>query len=271
MLKLFKKINYSPLLPIKRKLRQGVRYSRLSINLLSGGVLIESCYRFPSISKIKFKHLNDFKLFSLWVDDLNFSMNVKVHVTGEIMKEHGLFVSNHISWLDTIVLNGIKPLSFIARHDLEHWPFLGTFTSRMQSVFINRDNKFHAYRSIPSIEKKLNEGRSVHVFPEGTTSVGNTVLPFYPMFFEAAVRTGRPVQPVVISYTDVDGNLLPEPAYIDDDTFGDTLARMFLVDQIYAHVHFLPPMDAKVFGRKSLSFHSRHAILKKLKLDLRHL
>jgi len=246
------------------KFRQGLRYSRLGLNLLSGGAFIESCYRFPSISSIKSKYLNDYRVFSFWVDDLNSSMNVKVRVTGELMPEQGLFVSNHISWLDTIVLSGIKPISFIARHDLEHWPFLGTFTSRMQSVFINRDNKFHAYRSIPAIEEKLNEGRSVHVFPEGTTSVGKTALPFFPMFYEAAVRTGKPVQPVVISYTDAGGELLSEPAYIDDDTFGDTLARMFLVDQIYAHVHFLPPMDSRLLGRKEMSAHSREAILQKL-------
>jgi 1-acyl-sn-glycerol-3-phosphate acyltransferase len=231
---------------------------------MSGGAFIASCYRFPSISKIKFNYLNDYSLFSLWVDDLNRSMNVKVHVTGEIMKEHGLFVSNHISWLDTIVLSGIKPLSFIARHDLEHWPFLGTFTSRMQSVFINRDNKFHAYRSIPAIEQKLNEGRSVHVFPEGTTSVGKTVLPFFSMFYESAVRTARPVQPVVIRYTDAYGHLLADPAYIDDDTFGETLARMFEVDQIFAQVHFLPPMDSTVLGRKAMNTQSRNAILKKI-------
>jgi len=253
-----------PIISMGVKLRQGFRYSRLGLNLLSGGVFIESCYRFPSISKIKSKYLNDYGLFSLWVNDLNHSMNVKVRVSGDIMPEQGLFVSNHISWLDTIVLSGIKPLSFIARHDLEHWPYLGKFTSRMQSVFINRDNKFHAYRSMPAIEKKLNEGRSVHVFPEGTTSVGETALPFYSMFYETAVRTGRPVQAVVISYTDSAGDLLPEPAYIDDDTFGETLARMFLVDQIYAHVHFLPPMDSKILGRKEMSSRSRDEILQRL-------
>jgi len=242
------------------KARQGVRYSRLGLNLLAGSAFIQSCFQFPSVSKINYKYLNDYKLFSLWVNDLNRSMNVKVHVTGEIMPKQGMFVSNHISWLDTIVLSGIKPLSFIARHDLEFWPFLGTFTSRMQSVFINRDNKFHAYRSIPAIEKKLNEGRSVHVFPEGTTSVGKTVLPFYSMFYEAAVRCKRPVQPVVIKYRDAEGNLLPEPAYIDDDSFGDTLGRMFLVDCIHAHVHFLPVLDSKLFDRKKLSQKSRELI-----------
>jgi 1-acyl-sn-glycerol-3-phosphate acyltransferase len=264
MFDFFKSKKKSHGISIRIKLRQGLRYSRLGVNLLSGGAFIASCYRFPSISKIKSKYLNDFEIFSLWVKDLNYSMNVKVSVSGEIMSEHGLFVSNHISWLDTIVLSGIKPLSFIARHDLENWPLLGTFTARMQSVFINRDNKFHAYRSLPAIEKKLNEGRSVHVFPEGTTSVGRTVLPFYPMFYEAAVRTGRPVQAIVIHYTNASGKLLPAPAYIDDDTFGETLARMFLVDQIYAHVHFLSPMDSKKIGRKEMSSLSRNVILQKL-------
>lgn len=248
----------------RTKVRQSFRYSRLGLNLLAGGAFISSCYKFPSLSKITTKYLTDYKVFSLWVDDLNYAMNVEVSVSGDIMAESGLFVSNHISWLDTIVLSNIKPLSFIARHDLENWPFLGTFTSRMDSVFINRDNKFHAYRSIPSIEKKLNEGRSVHVFPEGTTSVGKTVLPFYPMFFEAAVRTCRPVQAVVIRYTDAEGALLAEPAYIDDDTFGQTLSRMFMVDKIYAHVHFLPPMDSRTLDRKFLSAESRETIIKKL-------
>ena len=120
---------------------------------------------------------------------------------------------------------------------------------------------FHAYRSLPSIEKKLYEGRSVHVFPEGTTSVGKTVLHFYPMFLEAAVRTSQPVQSVVIRYTDKHGRLLPEPAFIDEDTFGDTLGRMFMVDKIYAHVHFLPAMDSTKLSRKEMAIQSRSDIL----------
>ena len=97
-----------------KNLRRGLRYARLGLNLAVGGLFIEACYRFPAISKINDKYLNDYKFFSLWVKDLNYSMNVEVEVTGKIMPEHGLFVSNHISWLDTIVLSGIKPISFIA-------------------------------------------------------------------------------------------------------------------------------------------------------------
>lgn len=232
--------------------RKPLRYGRLGANLLAGSAFIGACYRFPSLSKINECALNDYRLFRSWVDDLAYSMNSRVVVKGEVMAENGLFVSNHISWLDTIMLNKVKPLSFIARHDLAGWPLLGTFTTRMECVFINRTNKFHAYRSIPAIEEKLNSGRSVQLFPESTTSDGFSLLPFFPMFYEAAVRTQKPVQPVSISYTDKYGNRIADPAFIDEDSFMDTLGRILEVDKVYAQVEYLPPLDSRKLNRKEL-------------------
>lgn len=232
--------------------RQAYRFGRLGGNLVAGSAFISSCYRFPSISKINECHLGDYRLFAKWVEDLAFSMNSRLHVSGNPLSGSGFYVSNHISWLDTILLSHIQPISFIARHDLEFWPLLGTFTKRMQSVYIDRSNKFQAYRSIPSLEARLREGRSVHVFPESTTSDGSCLLPFYPMFYEAAVRTGSMVQAVAIKYTDKYGNHLTEPAFINDDSFLDTLERILKVEKIHAHYHFLPPICAKDHHRKEL-------------------
>jgi 1-acyl-sn-glycerol-3-phosphate acyltransferase len=239
--------------------RQAYRFSRLGLNLFSGSVFIQSCHQFPGISQINKRQLNDFRLFSMWVSDLSRSLNTVLHVSGEVMTGNGLFVSNHISWLDTIILNNVTPLSFIARHDLQGWPFLGTFSQRMGSVFIDRENKFKAYRSIPAIEKVLKEGKSVHLFPESTTSDGADVLPFFPMFYEAAVRVGCKVQPISIRYTDSAGNLLREPAFINEDTFMDTMKRILKVDKVYAHVHFCEPLE--VGDRKELCQKSRDAIV----------
>ncbi len=232
--------------------KQAYRFGRLGGNLLAGSAFISSCYRFPRISKIEQNHLGDYRLFAKWVEDLTYSMNTELSVTGNIMPESGFFVSNHISWLDTIILSHIQPISFIARHDLEHWPLLGTFTKRMQSVYIDRRNKFHAYRSLPALEERLREGRSVHVFPESTTSDGFSVLPFYPMFYEAAVRTHKKVQAVAIRYTDEFGVRLVEPAFINEDSFLDTLERILKVKKVYAHCHFFEPIDASKFDRKEL-------------------
>lgn len=244
MKKIFKKA--------KLRSKQAYRFGRLGGNLLAGSAFISSCYRFPSISKIEECHLGDYSLFARWVEDLAFSMNTQLHVTGKPLKEPGFYVSNHISWLDTILLSHIQPISFIARHDLEHWTLLGTFTKRMQSVYIDRSNKFQAYRSIPALESRLREGRSVHVFPESTTTDGSQVLPFYPMFYEAAVRTGSMVQAVAIKYTDAFGKYLIEPAFINDDSFLDTLERILKVEKVHAHYHFLPPISATEYNRKEL-------------------
>lgn len=243
-----------------RKVRQTQRFSRLALNLLGGSVIVKSCFVAPRLSRINERTLNDIQIFRKWVDDLAYSLNIELHVHGEMMQEHGMFVSNHISWIDTVLMNKLKQVSFVARHDLEHWPALGTFTQRMQTVYIDRSNKRQAYRSIPKLEQKLMAGRSVHFFPESTTSNGLSVRHFYPMFFEAAVRTQRPVQPVLLRYTDKDNRPLVEAAFIDDDTFLDTLSRVLLVDKVHAHYHFLPVLDPRTMDRKELARRSRHSI-----------
>jgi 1-acyl-sn-glycerol-3-phosphate acyltransferase len=250
-----------------KKARQGLRVGRFGLNLLAGGTFIKACHSMPRISKIDSRHLNDYALFRLWVEDLVRSTNVIMSVHGEPPLEHGLFVSNHISWLDTIMLNNVKPLSFIARHDLIGWPFIGTFTQRMHSVFVDRTNKFQAYRSIPRIEERLLEGRSVVVFPESTTSDGRDVLPFYPMFYEAAVRTKLPVQPVAILYFDERGNRITEPAFIDDDSFIDTLMRLYAVNKVHAELHFLEALDSTKMGRKELCARSAEQIAARVRLE----
>ncbi len=240
--------------------RQTYRFARLGLNLFAGSAFIQSCFQFPSISKIDQRYLNDYGLFRFWVDDLKRSMNTEIHVHGRPMQQEGMFVSNHISWLDTIILNRVKALSFVARHDLAEWPFLGKFTQRMSSVFIDRSNKFQAYRSIPALEERLNQGRSVVVFPESTTSDGTGLLPFYPMFYEAAVRTRSMIQPIAIRYTDGLGKQIVEPAFINEDSFLDTLSRILWVDKVHAHLCFLEPIDAQKVGRKKACALSRDQI-----------
>jgi len=249
-----------------RRAKQGLRFGRLSANLLAGSAFIQGCFAFPKLSNIHNSHLNDYALFNFWVQDLVRSMNVELSIRGEIMAGAGLFVSNHISWLDTIILNEAKQLGFIARHDLAGWPFLGAFTQRMHSVFIDRSDKFKAYRSIPLIEGRLSEGRSVLVFPEATTSDGKSLRHFYPMFYEAAVRTGKWVQPIAIQYKDGQGNILTDAAFIDDDSFMDTLSRILYADKVFATLTFLPPLDARKLGRKGVCAASKQAIASSLGL-----
>lgn len=247
----FKKLGQLP--------RTSLRYGRLGANLLGGGALISAIHRFPSLSGIRDLHLNDYPAFRFWVEDLVRSLNTRLFVQGEPV-QHALFASNHISWLDTVILNHAKPVSFLARHDLVEWPLIGTFTRRMHSVYVDRTNKFTAYRSLNNIVDRLNEGRSVVFFPESTTSNGSALLHFHPMFFEAAVRTGVPVQPVAIRYKDNLGNYTADPAFIDDDSFVDTMSRLIAQKKVRAELVFLEPVDAKGMNRKELCWETRKRI-----------
>ena len=141
------------------------RAARLGLNILGGATLIESVHRAPGLSKIDERELNDYRAFRFWVRDLVKSLNVRVEVYGQPIDQGNLCVANHVSWVDTVILNDAVPLAFVSRHDVEEWPFVGTFTKRMGSIYVDRSNKFQAYRSIPVLEEKLSEGRSVIVFP----------------------------------------------------------------------------------------------------------
>lgn len=235
-----------------RRARKLVRYGRFGANLLAGSAFIGACHRFPKWSNIDTMALNDYEFFRYWGNDLAYSLNSDIKVVGKALAGPCLYVSNHISWLDTVILNRLTPVSFIARYDLEHWPLLGTFTQRMECVYIDRSNKFQAYRSIPRIEERLNSGRSVQLFPESTTSDGFALLPFYSMFYEAAVRTGVPVQPICISYMDGDGRRVDDPAFINNDTFFDTLSRIMEMDKVYVKIEYLQELSSKELNRKEL-------------------
>lgn len=238
----------------------GPRLGRLGVNLLGGATLIESCYRFPNLSAIHDRQLNDLAPFRHWVQDLVTSLNIRLDVIGDPIDQGNLFVSNHVSWADTVVLNHAAPMSFISRHDVEEWPLIGTFTQRMGSFYVDRDNKFHAYRSLPNIVDRLKEGRSVLVFPESTTSTGETLLPFYGMFLESAVRAQCYVQPVALKYMDKNGRLLREAAYAGDDSFGETLMRLLKQSKVHAQLEFLEPIDARAHDRKQILELSRARI-----------
>lgn len=242
------------------------RVGRLGLNILGGAGVIESIYRFPSLSGIEFKELNDFGSFRFWVRDLVRSLNVELIVKGQPIDQGNLFVSNHVSWVDTVILNHAEPLAFVSRHDVAEWPFVGGFTQRMGSVYVDRSNKFQAYRCIPKLEDRLRSGRSVVVFPESTTSDGSELLPFYGMFLESAVRVGCFVQPIALRYFDKDGNTLRAAAYAGDDSFGETLFRIFRQPKVYASIEFLAPFDARNMTRKELCEKSRLAIANSLGL-----
>ena len=90
-------------------------------------------------------------------------LNIKVEVLGAPSKQERplLFVSNHASWLDIVVLGSTGPLCFIAKSEIARWPLFGTFARLQRSIFVDRSKRHGTGQVNTSIAKTLSAGTPV--------------------------------------------------------------------------------------------------------------
>ncbi|MGH6851888.1 MAG: lysophospholipid acyltransferase family protein [Methylocella sp.] len=124
---------------------------------------------------------------------------------------HGprLIAANHVSWLDIVVLCSVEPVCFLAKREVEAWPVVSAFARLQETVFVDRQRR----RSIPAanaaMARRMLAGRSVLLFPEGTTGDGSALRKFHSSHFAAArdlLATASDietvcVQPVALRYS----------------------------------------------------------------------
>ena len=129
-------------------------------------------------------------------------LGVRLKIMGEPKKGTPVLIaSNHASWLDIPVLSAVAPVSFIAKREVNGWPFFGSLARLQRTVFVHRDRRHATGNSRDEMQERLKAGDILVLFPEGTSSDGARVLPFKSAFFGAAEYPGVLVQPVTIAYT----------------------------------------------------------------------
>ena len=139
-------------------------------------------------------------------------LRIRVHVTGAPVADRAaLFVSNHVSWIDIVVIGSVSPVAFVAKREVATWPLVGVTARLQRTVFVDRTRRQQTGTAIAEMVKRLADGTSVVLFAEGTSSDGNRVLPFRSALIgavrEAAARTegGMLIQPMSICYTTING------------------------------------------------------------------
>lgn len=181
-----------------------------------------------------------------------------------------LFVSNHSSYLDITVLGALLPASFIAKSEVAGWPLFGFLSKLQRTVFVERRARSDVGRQRDALTARLQEGDSLILFPEGTSSDGNRTLPFKSALFTVAWQTvdGRPllVQPVSVTATKLDGipmgiNFRPVYAWYGDMDLAPHLWRAFSIGKVTVEVEFHPPVTVEGFAsRKALSDHCQAVV-----------
>src|SRR6266516_123787 len=104
-------------------------------------------------------------------------MGIRVTTRGS-MPLSGLLVSNHLSYLDVLVLSSIRPCVFVAKRDVSAWPLFGWLARAAGTIFVDREHRLSSSAVVDLVRATLASGSVVVLFPEGTSSDGSTVLPF---------------------------------------------------------------------------------------------
>lgn len=216
------------------------------------------------------------------------ALNIKVKTFGVPLDgPPTLFVSNHVSWIDILVLGHVMKACFIAKKDMINWPILGYLSTLQRTIFVDRDRRTDVVAQRREMQERIHNGDNLILFPEGTTSDGGRVLPFKSSLFgvtenaihlEADEQGNIPelmVQPVTVVYKRINNmptmrSTRPKVAWFGNVEIGDHLKGVLKLLKIEVEVHFHEPVSRNIFKtRKELSAYCQRTIENRLIESLR--
>ncbi|MBO8191497.1 1-acyl-sn-glycerol-3-phosphate acyltransferase [Streptomyces oryzae] len=162
-----------------------------------------------------------------------------------------LIVADHISWLDALALFAVEPATTLAKREVARWPLFGALARQAGVRFIDRDRLRTLPGTVAQVAATLRGGRSVVVFPQGTTWCTESGSGFRRAMFQAAIDAGAPVRPVTVSYRQ---RGLPSTvaAFVGDDSFGSSLHRVISAREltvcVMAHPLLRPLTDRRTLA-----------------------
>jgi lyso-ornithine lipid O-acyltransferase len=178
---------------------------------------------------------------------------LKVTVTGPVPQK-GLLVSNHLSYLDVLVFSALTPAVFVAKQEVRSWPVFGLFARLAGTVFVDRRRRLQAGASAHAVETVLADGGLALLFPEGTSSSGQQLLPFKSALLEPAVRSNHPISISAIQYDLRIGDVQEEVCYWKDMTLVPHLLNLLSKQGLAVRVRFSRmernDLDRKVLARQ---------------------
>jgi lyso-ornithine lipid O-acyltransferase len=182
-------------------------------------------------------------------------------------------VSNHTSWLDISVITAVAPVVFVAKSEVARWPVFGLFAKLQRSVFVDRNRRNEVGHKANEIVSRLEAGDHIVLFAEGTSSDGNSVVPFKTALFAAAKPVGSPAmgakvsaQTLALTYTKLHGLPLcrrgrPVVAWYGDMDMASHAWRLLGLGPLDAYIRIGPPVPLDQFpDRKALARYAEEKV-----------
>lgn len=184
----------------------------------------------------------------------------RVEVIGTHLKRDVFYIANHLSWVDILALAGASETAFVAKAELAEAPVVGWLASLNRTVFVKREHRMGVAEQINALKDALVDNWSVTVFPEGTTTDGQSLLPFKTSMLSVLEPPppGVLVQPVVLDY----GPVAEWIGWIGEESGVNNAKRVLSRKGTYRlRLHYLEPFSPEEFkGRKAISTEARRRI-----------
>lgn len=187
-------------------------------------------------------------------------LNLRLHIEGTINTAPTLFVANHISWLDIPCLATVLNAHFVSKEEVRGWPIFGAMAARTSTLFLRRGDATVTSMVADQMTWSLLRKRSIVIFPEGTSSEGDSVLHFHARLFQSAIRSHAEVQAVAISFPHEQG-VNPAAPFVGDSNLLDHLWRLLAEPVMEARLIFCQPLAAAGLPRRVLANRARAQVL----------
>ncbi len=198
-----------------------------------------------------------------WSNKLLRILNITLAVHGARPEAHTprLFVvANHVSWLDIFVINAAVPSRFVAKSEIRDWPIAGALCDAAGTIFVRRAKRSDTARINAEIHDALEQGDTVAIFPEGTTTAGNRLLKFHTSLFEPAVLNTARLAPAAIRYRNTNGEANGAAVFIGDTTFTQSISAIIATKKMIADITFAPAIETAARTRREAAVDAENAI-----------
>ncbi len=200
-------------------------------------------------------------------------VGARVHKVGTPLRRDVFFIANHVSWVDILSLAGASGTAFVAKAELSNVPIVGWLSRLNRTVFVKRENRLGVAEQINALREALDDNWSVTVFPEGTTTDGQSLLPFKTSMLSVLEPPppGVLVQPVLLDY----GQVAEWIGWVGEEGGVNNFKRVLARGGTFPlMLHFLDPFSPEDFrGRKAIGAQARkqieEALMQKLEKPLR--
>jgi 1-acyl-sn-glycerol-3-phosphate acyltransferase len=196
-----------------------------------------------------------------WSQALIYIVGIRLRIVGDLPQTAALVVANHVSWADPFVLIACAPVHFVAKAEIRRWPVFGWLAAQAGTIFIQRERARDLHKVTNHFTLALQNGLSVGMFPESTTTDGKQLLPFKPALFQVAIDANAPCQPVALQYQH------DAAAWIDHMGFISSIWHIMAVPSIPVVASFCPLVKpSPLTTRRDLAIASEAAIASALHL-----